>query len=496
MAKILLIQVPGFGLQSCAAPYSLQSDHVDILDLNLEITKQICGNDYKITTTDEGIRRHTQYMVSYRKINQALSEYSNFENLMDQFKEEIQNYTIFALSLITYWNQDILGHFTRYIKKIHSNAIIAIGGGVIMDGYPEIAQSLLDMNFDIIINGDGKEQLEILATTGEVSHCYSSAFMKDGVPYNSSLKNNTLKAPEFHSNLLQYPYPQTVTIPFNVGCYWGRCSFCYDKSYAGAVSYEKCPDTDIINHMVEMKAQGIPYVFLGGSGIKKNELRELLKKLNPLGDKVPRFCFECRSFEFDDELALLLKESKIGKISFGLESPEEAIANDIYDKGISIEGFKRGLSRLDKLGFRRISVNITISPVFCKKENLDEIIKFLNHYDCISDYIVYLLEIPQGTAIEETASETLDKPMIKPLEEGVYEFSNQAQWYKESITYLVENVKKPFSLYSDSGSHYQMCCLLNDEEMVSFRERYYKIHKEQLESEFKIYVGPGDLVSK
>ncbi len=493
MNKLLLIQVPGFGLQSSAALYSLQSENIDILDLNLEIAKEICGNNYKISTTEEGIRKHTQYMLNYRNKNKTLNNYPIFSQFMEKYSETFKKYNYFALSLITFWNLEILKNFTRFIKSIQPKALIAIGGGVIMDAYPEIASSLLDEGFDIIIDGDGKKQLEMLAQTGEVSACYSSAFNQNGEKYNTSSKKTDISMPGFHPNLLEYPYPQTITIPFNVGCYWARCSFCYDKSYAGAVHYKKYSDEMIIEQMLHMKKQGLPYVFLGGSGIKKNELKELLRKLNQLEDKVPRFCFECRSFEFDDELAELMKNSKIGKISFGLESPEEHICNYTYNKGVSLEGFKRGLNRLDQLGFRRISINITLSPIFCKQENLDKIAHFLNSYDCISDYIVYLLEIPQGTPIEEISSDTFKKPLIKPLSEGVYEINNQTEWYKQAIIYLAHHVKKPFSLYSDSGSHYQMSCLVDDEQMVDFRERYYKIHLEQLEAEFQLYVGPGNL---
>lgn len=480
-------------MQSSAGVYSLQDKSTDILDLNLELITRVCGPDYRIGISSEEILEQKNKLRAYKQRLKEFESYEMFSAFMADYEDIIKEYDIFGVSLNIFWCSYLVEYLNRYIKSVKPGAKTLIGGAAVMDGYPDIAGSFLAAGYDMIINGDGREQLALLAEEKEPENCYSSIFKKEGTAFISSFKKMPISAPAFHKNLLAYPFPQIVSIPFNEGCYWGRCSFCYDKSYSGAVNYKKYPDEMLARQMLEMKAAGVPLVFLAGSGIKKKELKELLRTLNKHGEKIPRFCFECRCFEIDEELAHLMAASQIGKISFGMESPDEEICNDIFNKGISIKGFRRGLELLDKLEYRRISVNITMHPLFTRQKNLEAIAGFVNSHDCLSDYIVYFLEIPHGTGIEEEAAKRLGVPLVKALDDDIYNVPGEMEWLKKSLLYLAHNAKKPFSLYSDSGTYYQMCCLADNKELAGLRERYYNIHLETLDTEFFLYNGPGDL---
>ena len=484
--RMLLIQLPGYGLQTASSIYALQEKEVDLLDLNLELTRHICGDGYRLNTDDASLNRLCDHITTFKETVKRLHDFDAFSRFMSPYAETIRGYGLFGVSLNGDWLKSLAKNMAAFIRSIRPDARIAVGGALILDYYPDIAPSLLDAGFDIVIVGDGRTQIRELIRSGKLERCFSSTFSRDGSPLITSRKEALIGMPRFHPNILLYPYPQILTIPLNMGCYYSRCNFCAERSYSGSSSYYKFQNDEIISALQYMQANHIPFVWLGGSGIRKEELRGLLRDLNACGDRIPKYGLESRAIYIDEELAYLLKRSRCAKISFGLESPDEHICNDVFNKGVDIPQFLAGLRNIEKIGYRRVSINIIISSLFHDQPKLDEIAYFLNSYDCIADYVLYLLSITQDRRIETIASRCLETPMIKPFgPEHVFWPEDEPAWFKGAMRYLASKVEKPFGIFVDENTSLQLWSLLTDDQLSDFRSRFYRAQLSISEADFR-----------
>lgn len=484
--RMLLIQLPGYGLQTASSVYALQEEGVDILDLNLDLTRQICGDGYRLATDDDSLSKLCGHVVDFKSRVKRLHDFDAFSGFVSPHAGKIRGYKLFGVSLNGDWLKPLAVNMAAFIRGIRPDATIAVGGALILDYYPEIAPSLLDAGFDIVVFGDGRSQVRELLSSGDVERCFSSVFSRNGTPWITSRKEALLGMPRFHPNISLYPYPQILTVPINMGCYYGRCSFCAERSYSGSSAYYKFPNEEIISALRHMHASGVPFVWLGGSGIRKEELRGLLKELNACGDGIPKYGLESRAIAIDEELAGLLKRSRCSKISFGLECPDEHICNQIYNKGIDIPGFLAGLRHLEQAGYQRVSINIVISSLFHDGAKLDDIAGFLNSYDCVTDYVLYLLSVTQGRSIETIAAGRLEKPMAKPLgPEHMFWPEGEAEWFKGAMRYLAAQVEKPFGVFMDENTSLQLWSLVEDDQIPDFRRRFYRAQLSISNADFK-----------
>lgn len=489
--KILLIQIPGYGLHTSSGIYCLQGDNVDILDMNLDVVNMICGKGHALSLDAPMIRQHIDYMIEYRAfIGKLNNDADSFFEFASTYTDIFDNYDLFGVSLNGEWYVEMAKHMGNFLKTYMPSATVVIGGAMIQDHYPEIAGEFMENGYDIVVCGDGRQQISEIVRSGNPQNCFSSTFRKDQTCYMTLNRATPLSMPKFHPNLLKYPYPQAVTIPLNMGCFYGRCTFCVDKSYTGG-RYLKFDDDIIVTAAMSMKASGIPWVFLGGSGIRKKELKNLLIKLNDCEDRIPYFALECRPYEVDDELAVLLKDSRCIKISFGLESPDDYICNTVYNKGVHLKSFFKGLERLSKIDFIKISVNILVSSVFHRKKDLDDIVNFLNAHDCISDYVLYMLMIAEGTALEDICARKIGKPLVKEMGwQDIFIPEGERDWFMETLAYLADNVEKPFGLFTDEGTNYQLSALIENGDIKNFMKMYHHIQKDYMEEHIRMYFGP------
>jgi hypothetical protein len=483
---MLLIQLPGYGLQTASSVYALQEEGVDILDLNLDLTRQICGDGYRMSTDDESMDQVCRHFTAFKDTVKRLHNFDTFAEFVSPYTETIRGYSLFGVSLNVDWMMGPANHLVTFIRSIRPDAMIAAGGTHVTDTYPEVALALLDAGFNIVVMGDGSAQIRELMASGSFQRCFSSVFARNGARYVTSNRDVPLGMPRFHPNISRYPFPQILTVPLNIGCYYRQCSFCAERTYAGSSKYYRAPNAEVISVLREMRANNVHFVWLGGSGIRKEEFRRLLKELNACGDAIPLFGLESRAFHVDEELAEMLKASRCANIEFGLESPNDHICNVIYNKGTDIPQFKAGLRNLDKVGYRRVCVNMIISSLFHDRARLDEIAEFLNAHECIGSYRLYLLSICDGKKIEAIASDLIEAPMVRPYGPD-YAFRPEGEdaWFKGALRHLMSRVEKPVGIFLDENTNFQLASLVTDDQMADFRRRIYRAELSIAEEDFR-----------
>ena len=305
--RMLLIQLPGYGLQTASSVYALQEEGVDILDQNLELTRQICGEGYRLGTDDESMNQVCRHYTAFKDAVKRLHNFDAFAEFVSPHAETIRGYGLFGVSLNVDWMVGLANRMVAFIRGIRPDAVIAAGGTHVTDTYPEVALPLLDAGFNIVVMGDGRAQVRELMASGRFERCFSSVFARNGARYVTSNRDVPLAMPRFHPNISRYPFPQILTVPLNIGCYYRKCSFCAERTYAGSSKYYRAPNAEVISVLREMRANNVHFVWLGGSGIRKEEFRGLLKELNACGDAIPLFGLESRAFHVDEELAEMLK---------------------------------------------------------------------------------------------------------------------------------------------------------------------------------------------
>ena len=210
--RILLIQLPGYGLQTASSVYALQEEGVDILDLNLDLTRQICGDGYRLATDDDSLSKLCGHVVDFKSRVKRLHDFDAFSGFVSPHAGKIRGYKLFGVSLNGDWLKPLAVNMAAFIRGIRPDATIAVGGALILDYYPEIAPSLLDAGFDIVVFGDGRSQLRELLSSGDVERCFSSVFSRNGTPWITSRKEAPLGMPRFHPNISLYPYPQILSV--------------------------------------------------------------------------------------------------------------------------------------------------------------------------------------------------------------------------------------------------------------------------------------------
>ncbi|EHI97989.1 oxygen-independent coproporphyrinogen III oxidase [Clostridium sp. DL-VIII] len=228
-----------------------------------------------------------------------------------------------------------------------------------------------------------------------------------------------------------------------------KCLYCDFPSYSGK---EKLMDKyiDALNKEILQKAEAysINSIFIGGgtpSHLNDSNLKSLLDTLNKLNLKTDiEFTIECNPGTVNRSKLSIMKDGKVNRISFGLQSAKDSILREI-GRIHNYKEFKSNYLLAREIGFDNINVDLMFglpnqsSEDF--KETLEEIVKLnpehISAYSLIIEEGTYFYDLYDKDKLK-LPDEEQEREMYLSAKEILgqysyhqYEISNYAKKGKE-----------------------------------------------------------------
>ena len=192
--------------------------------------------------------------------------------------------------------------------------------------------------------------------------------------------------------------------------------FC--KARCGYCAFSSCTDFAIVNRYFDKLFEEIAYygdksveistVYIGGgtpSSVDKNLLNDLFDQLNAHFDlsKVVEITVECNPESTTEELLRCLKGNGVNRLSFGLQSVNDATLKRI-GRLHDYKQFEKALNLAHKLGFENINADLIVGLPETKEEfyRSVEVVSALN----LQHVSVYALELHEGTPLYQLCKAT------------------------------------------------------------------------------------------
>ncbi|OOM81606.1 radical SAM family heme chaperone HemW [Clostridium sp. BL-8] len=228
-----------------------------------------------------------------------------------------------------------------------------------------------------------------------------------------------------------------------------KCLYCDFPSYSGK---EKLMDKyiDALNKEILQKAEAysINSIFIGGgtpSHLNDSNLKSLLDTLNKLNLKTDiEFTIECNPGTVNRSKLSIMKDGKVNRISFGLQSAKDSILREI-GRIHNYKEFKSNYLLAREIGFDNINVDLMFglpnqsSEDF--KETLEEIVKLnpehISAYSLIIEEGTYFYDLYDKDKLklpdeeQEREMYLLAKEILGQYSYHQYEISNYAKKGKE-----------------------------------------------------------------
>ncbi len=286
------------------------------------------------------------------------------------FLEKIFDKTDKIVKEVLEINPDIVG-FSVYTsnyswaKKISSlikNNIDAkiVFGGIHPTFFPE--KVLQDADIDFIIRGEGEEALLELVenlNNKKVYSCIKNLCYREG----KDIIVNELRP--LINNLDSLPFPDkelfsgyvdyfSYIILTQRGCVF-NCSFCCEAPLRKLYNKEKCFRKRSVNSVIEElsymlnKYRYKEVIFFDSDFLID---KPWVKRFLPVYKKAIHkpFKFMCRVSNFDEEMAVLVKNSGCYNINFGIQSWNEHVRRELLNREETDEEIKRALNLCEKYG--------------------------------------------------------------------------------------------------------------------------------------------------
>ena len=298
----------------------------------------------------------------------------------DDLKKKSQKAKIFGVSSLS---GSMLGRAIKILKWLKENfpTKLTILGGVHATFLPE--NSLQEPFIDYVVLGEGEERLPALLTAIKTGKGFQEI---DGVGYKKDgeiVVNPRTRLVDLKQNYTSPISERTeryfihaakrneVILPVSRGCPWATkrhaCTFCSVRDqYIGTyryVPFEKwIADFERIYtlqpfSLIEMEDENSAYF------VKNPQFAEALVK------RSVKFHLHLRADQLqDEETVKQLALSGCSRIHIGVESGNDRVRNEIYNKGEEIEHFLRAASLMSKYGIEGVYTYVIGAPTETRQE--------------------------------------------------------------------------------------------------------------------------------
>lgn len=282
----------------------------------------------------------------------------------------------------------------KVLKMKNNNMKIILGGNPftkISDRINELWLDWFKCYFDIILLHEGEsslcEAINIIKKKKNYDDIPNAIYLEKNCVIKSSISPTTLKlnelpTPRFNSKIIKNYLSPHVILPYYItrGCYWKKCSFCdhdfgYDPCYR-----TKCIDR-VIEDIMEFKNKyNVEIIAFVDEAIPPKYIKEFANIIIKNNIKISWTTCIRASFEFDDNLCKLMKESGCEIVYVGVESCSQKIL-DSMNKGITINEINSTLKHMKNNNIWAHAFLINDYEGETSKEKLDTLVNIIKNKD-------------------------------------------------------------------------------------------------------------------
>ncbi len=382
------------------------------------------------------------YKLNYEDIlNKCSNEIRNiylkiFEKKIEEFN--LEKYDVIGITIP--FEQNLYPALTiAKLLKEKTNAKVVLGGlqiTALVESFikhPEMFGSF----FDGLLLGEGENsildyvkyvenQISPSKVSGLVYKENSIIKQNENIP----VKNiNDIVPPSFDGIDFNNYLCKKISLEFAKGCYWHKCTFCYNNLWKRYHIRKPEKAVDIMQQL--QKNYGINYFDIYDDALNINFAEKFADEIFKRGLKINYSCFLRAEKTLTYNILEKLKKSGVLTIFFGIESASKHVL-DLMQKGIDIEVVKRILKDCKKLG-----INTSCGFIFGfpgeTEEDVIKTIKFIkDNKDYIDDLNTFKFTIMKSSA------------MLTP--ENILKFNitdiQQPEEFSEYVNYKIEGMSE------------------------------------------------------
>ena len=266
------------------------------------------------------------------------------------------------------------------ILKDKTNAKVIMGGidvNIIQDSFKKHPE-MFGKYFDALMTGEGEKSIVDYIRYREnkfpIEKISGLIYKKDNKIIQNKIEFindiDTIKPPCYDNIKFENYFAQSIQIEFSKGCYWGKCSFCYNSFQKRYYIKNPIKAVDIIESLLHKYNYNVFSIF--DDALNPNFAEKFADEIIKRQLKIKYACF----FRFENSLTYeklkKLKESGLYGIFFGCESASERILK-LMNKNIDLTVVERILKDTYKLGIISDVAFITNFPTETKDDLMQTI---------------------------------------------------------------------------------------------------------------------------
>ncbi len=391
------------------------------------------------------------YKFTYKDLVDRCSN-SKSNIYIKYFKNKIKEYNV--------ENYDIIGITVPFLECLYpaltlskilkekTNAKIILGGitiNTIKESFIKHPE-MFGQYFDVLMTGDGEK-----AIIDYTHYVEGKLPIKNisGLIYNEQgkIKQNTIEKisdinliePPSLDGILSKHKEEIIYLEFQKGCYWSKCSFCYNNSYKKYYLKNPSKAVDIIESLIN--EYNINNFSIVDDALNINFAEEFAQEIIKRNLNINYQCL----FRFENILTMKklkkLKQSGLTGIFFGLESASERILK-LMNKGIDLKIAERILKDTYNAG---ISSNVGFIVNF-PGETEEDFLKTINFIEHNKEYISRYA-FNQFTLLKNSQiAKNKEKFQITDIDDSE-EFSNIINYNSDQISIQrIKEIRKEHNL--------------------------------------------------
>ena len=237
-----------------------------------------------------------------------------------------------------------------------------------------------------------------------------------------------------------------IHIPFckSKCLYCAFCSFCDKQEYV--LSYIQKVKQELLLYKQELSNRTIKTIYIGGgtpSIIDAAYIKDLLNIVydNFNVEKNAEISIEANPDSITEEKAIIWKESKINRVSVGLQSNKNEILK-FLKRPHTFEDYLDAIKTLKLTGFTNINTDILLGLLGQTEEDIKDLIKILSNLN-LTHISAYGLMVEENTKLFDLVK---SKKIILPSEDvsvNLYNIANQELKKYGYNKYEISNFAKP-----------------------------------------------------
>lgn len=282
-----------------------------------------------------------------------------------------------------------------------------------------------------------------------------------------------------------------IHIPFckKICSYCDFCKVFYNKKMVK--EYLESLENEI---NTKYKGEIINTVYIGGgtpSSLSIKELKELFRIIKVFKlDKTYEFTIECNFDSITKEKLDLFKENGINRISFGLETINKDVLNEL-NRDLDIDYIREIIDYSNDIGLNNINLDLMYGFSFSNFDNLKKDIEFILSLD-IKHISTYSLILEKNTLLDIKKYKNIDEDLDREMYEYIhatlkdngfnhYEISNFAKVGYESRHNLVYwHNEEYYGFGVGASSYFDDLRISSSRSITNYNKKIYNYEYEEL----------------